>query len=101
MQLKPTTGPYLLLAGGGAVLILALISFQLPMFAAAAALIGLGFWTLRRVAVPATLGLYLLWAGAAALLAAGYASATAFLMFVAAAFAGLGGYAWMREQERR
>jgi hypothetical protein len=38
MQLKPATGPYLLMAGGGAVLILALISFQLPMFAAAAAL---------------------------------------------------------------
>jgi hypothetical protein len=48
MQLKPTTGPYLLMAGGGAVLILALISFQLPMFAAAAALIGLGLWSLRK-----------------------------------------------------
>ena len=80
-------------AGGGAVLILALISFQLPRFAAAAAFIGLGLWTLRHLAVPATLGPNLPWAGAAALLAAGCASATAFLFFVAAAFAGLGGYA--------
>jgi hypothetical protein len=95
------SGPYLLWAAGGLLLIAGLISFKVPMLVAGAALIGLGVWTRRLVAVPATLGPYLLWAGAAALLAAGYASATAFLMFVAAAFAGLGRYAWMREQERR
>ncbi len=95
------SGPYLLWAAGGLLLIAGLIGFKLPMLVAGAALIGLGVWTLRIVAVPATLGPYLLWAGAAALLVAGYASGTAFLIFVAAAFAGLGGYAWMHEQERR
>lgn len=71
------------------------------MFVAAAAFIGLGLWTLRRVAVPVMSRPYLLWAGAAALWATGYASATAFLFVVAAAFAVLGGYAWLHEQDRR
>jgi hypothetical protein len=46
MQLKPTTGPCLLMAGGGALL----ISFRLPVFVAAAVFIALGLWTLREVA---------------------------------------------------
>ena len=101
MQLKPTTGPYLLMAGGALLLIAGLVSAKMLMLLTGAALIGLGFWTRRHVSVSDLWGPYLLWAGAAALLAAGYFSATAFLCFVAAAGAGLGAYAWMDQQARR
>jgi len=71
MQLKPTTGPYMLMAGGAGVLILALLSLRPPMFVAAAVLFGLGFWSLRRFEVKWLSGPYLLWAAGALLLIAG------------------------------
>lgn len=90
MQLKTTTGPYLLMAGGAAVLILALASLRPPIFAAAAALFGLGFWSLRKLEVRWLNGPYLLLAAGALLLIAGFISFKLPMFVAAAAFIGLG-----------
>jgi hypothetical protein len=71
MQLKSTTGPYLLMAGGAGVLVLALLSLQPPMFVAAAVLFGLGLWSLRHFEAKWLRGPYLLWGAGAALVIAG------------------------------
>lgn len=99
MQLRSTTGPYLLIAGGAVVLITALMSFRLPVFGAAAVLIGLGFWALRGLDLNRFLGGPILLWGAGALV--GITAVASFqwpLMLAALVLAGLGSYARMREK---
>jgi hypothetical protein len=99
MQLKSTTAPYLLMAGGAALLILALVSFRLPVFGAAAVFIGLGLWALRGADLSRFMaGSMLLWAAAAVLVIAGVVSFKLPMFGAAAVFAGLGFYARQREQ---
>jgi hypothetical protein len=99
MQLKSTTGPYLLIAGGAALLIAALISFRLPVFGAAAVFIGLGFWALRDLDLSRYMtGPILLWAAAAVLAVAGALSFKLPMFGAALVFAGLGYYAHWRER---
>lgn len=93
MQLNSKTGPYLLMAGGAALLAGALFSFKLPLLLGGAVFLGLGFWALRRLDLSLFMrGYILLGASAAVIAVAAVFSASALLFIVALALAGLGFY---------
>jgi hypothetical protein len=94
MQLKSTTGPYMLIAAGAVVLVTAILSAQLPVFGAAAVLAGLGVWALRDLDLSRFLdGPILMWAAAVLVGILALSSSNGALLLAALALAGLGVYA--------
>ena len=69
MQLNSKTGPYLLMAGGAALLAGALFSFKLPLLLGGAVFLGLGFWALRRLDLSLFMRGYILLGASAAVIA--------------------------------
>ncbi|MEY3271980.1 MAG: hypothetical protein RLZZ341_881, partial [Pseudomonadota bacterium] len=91
MTLKPTTGPYLLMAGGGILLAAGLLGMQLPMIVFAAILVGLGFWSLRGLQLGRFMtGPILLMTSAAALVVVSLVSQQPLVFLAALLLAGLG-----------
>ncbi|MCE2908864.1 MAG: hypothetical protein LW712_08510 [Burkholderiaceae bacterium] len=90
MTLKPNTGPYLLMAGGGILLAAGLLGLQLPMIVFAA-ILGLGFWSLRGLQLGRFLtGPVLLMTSAAALVVVSLVSQQPLVFLAALLLAGLG-----------
>jgi hypothetical protein len=100
MTLKPSTGPWLLVAGGAVLLACALAGAQPLMIVFAGALVGLGFWALRGADLGRLLtGPVLLAASALSLLAAGLVSGQFIMFAMAAAAACLAWFAWQRAND--
>jgi len=100
MTLKPSTGPWLLVAGGALLLVCAVVGAQPLMIVFAGALVGLGYGALRGADLGRLLSGPVLLAGSAlALLAAGLVSGQFIMFAMAAASACLAWFTWQRAND--